>query len=509
MAERVMTLYLEDTNIRLLIARGKQAERWASMPLEPGLVSGGVIVNETQVAQKIRELLTTVHHIKTRTAGGQNIQESIAGMFGGQGKIVVGLSGRDSLYRVLSLPPLPESLLGEAVRREAGRVLPVSLNELYLAYQRIPGSATETRVFVVAFPRKATDILISTLLHAGVKPKVLDLAPLALCNSVNEPRSVIVDARLDSLNIIIMAERVPQVIRSLILQSETKTLSENMPTITEEFSRTIAFYNSSHPQDLLNADVPVFVSGDLAAEPDTWKALVSNLNSKVTSLPSAIQYPEEFPVNDFIVNLGLAAKELMLQRQPGNYSLVNLNAMPASALPKPINPYHIAIPIVAVAGIAGIVLLWNGWQNTKNSTSALQSQLTNVQSQITSSNKSTAALTAQNQSIQAQIQPLQDKANVLTTKMNTLEMARNLTDSDMHQIVTLAPQTVSLATVVYTSTGVNVTGSSAVQQDILNYAVALRDTGGFNVVVSSINYSSKVTTAGTVIDLYNFSFQLK
>ena len=59
MAERVMTLYLEDTNIRLLIARGKQAERWANMPLEPGLVSAGVIVNETQVAQKIRELLTT------------------------------------------------------------------------------------------------------------------------------------------------------------------------------------------------------------------------------------------------------------------------------------------------------------------------------------------------------------------------------------------------------------------------------------------------------------------
>jgi len=137
MAERMMTLYLEDTNIRLLIARGKQAERWASMPLEPGLVSGGVIVNETQVAQKIRELLTTVHHIKTRTTGGQNIQEFIAGMFGGQGKIIVGLSGRDSLYRVLSLPPLPESLLGEAVRREAGRILPVSLNELYLAYQRI------------------------------------------------------------------------------------------------------------------------------------------------------------------------------------------------------------------------------------------------------------------------------------------------------------------------------------------------------------------------------------
>jgi len=29
-------------------------------------------------------------------------------------------------------------MLAEAVRREAGRVLPVSLDQLYLAYQRIP-----------------------------------------------------------------------------------------------------------------------------------------------------------------------------------------------------------------------------------------------------------------------------------------------------------------------------------------------------------------------------------
>jgi len=43
----------------------------------------------------------------------------------------------------------------------------------------------------------------------------------------------------------------------------------------------------------------------------------------------------------------LQLKGIDLQRQPGNYSLVNLNAMPASALPKPTNPYHIAIPIVA------------------------------------------------------------------------------------------------------------------------------------------------------------------
>ena len=103
----------------------------------------------------------------------------------------------------------------------------------------------------------------------------------------------------------------------------------------------------------------MFVSGDLANAPDTWPALVGKLNSKVAILPSAIQYPEDFPVSEFIINLGLATKELALEKEPGNYSLVNLNALPPTAMPKPINPLRIIVPVVAVLGIVGCYYLWN------------------------------------------------------------------------------------------------------------------------------------------------------
>jgi type IV pilus assembly protein PilM len=497
MAEKVMTLYFEDTGIKLLVAKSRRAERWASVPLEPGLVVGGVIVDENQVANKVRELFGTIKQNKT------------ANLIGGKGKLVVGLSGRDSLYRVVSLPVLADSLLGEAVRREAGRVLPVSLDELYLAYQRIPGNANETRVFVAAFPKKATDVLIRTLRLAGVTPRVLDLAPLALCLSVNEPRAIIADARLDSLNIMVMTDRVPQVIRSLVLQSEEKTISENMPTISEEFSRTVAFYNSSHQQEPLDENTPVFVSGDLSNLPDVWQALVGKLNSKVAVLPSVIEYPEDFPVSDYIINLGLVTKELALEKQPGNYSLVNLNALPAAALPKAINVYRIIVPVVAVAGIAGIVFLWSMWQTDKNDIKSLTSQKAATENQIISNTKTIAKLTEQNRLTQAQIQPIKDAANVFTTKLNTLETARFLTDSDVHQIVALKPQTVDVTGMAYSDTAMNVTGLSRTQAEVLSYAQALRDTGGFTVVVSSINYSSEITETGTVIPTYNFTFQMK
>jgi type IV pilus assembly protein PilM len=493
MAERVMTLYFEDSGIKLLIAKGRKAEHWANLPLDPGLVAGGVIVDENRVANKVKEIIASVK----------------SSPISGKGKVVVGLSGRDSLYRVISLPILEKSLLAEAVTREAGRVLPVSLDQLYLAYQRIPGNENETRVFVAAFPKKTTDILIKTLRLAGITPRVLDLAPLALCLSLNESRAIIADARLDSLSIMVIAERVPQVIRSLSLQSEERAISENISTISEEFSRTVAFYNSSHQQAPLDSSVPVFVSGDLANAPDTWPALVGKLDSKVAILPSAIQYPEDFPVSEFIINLGLATKELALEKEPGNYSLVNLNALPPTAMPKPINPLRIIVPVVAVLGIVGCYYMWNNLQTTKKDNVSLQAQETTKKSQITNNAKEVATLTEQNRVAQTQIQPIVDAANIFKSKLTGITGARTLTDSEVHEIIALQPESVVISGVSYTAGAQTVTGSSGTAANILSYAQALRDTGDFTTVVSSIVYSPIVANSGMITPNYDFTLNMK
>ena len=94
-----VTLFIEDTAIKLLEARGRQVKKWAKLPLEPGLVSDGVILDEDQVADKLKELLE-LQGVKAR-------------------KVTAGLSGFNSVYRLVSLPELPLAILPEAVKREA------------------------------------------------------------------------------------------------------------------------------------------------------------------------------------------------------------------------------------------------------------------------------------------------------------------------------------------------------------------------------------------------------
>ncbi len=56
MARKITTLFIRDNSINLLVMKGRRVEKWASLLLEPGLVSQGVVLDEAQVAGKVTEL---------------------------------------------------------------------------------------------------------------------------------------------------------------------------------------------------------------------------------------------------------------------------------------------------------------------------------------------------------------------------------------------------------------------------------------------------------------------
>ena len=86
MAKKVTTLFITDTGINLLVMKGKQVDKWASLRLAPGLVSQGLIVDEERVAELVKQLFK---------------QEKV-----GTDKVITAVSGLDSLYRIITLPSL-------------------------------------------------------------------------------------------------------------------------------------------------------------------------------------------------------------------------------------------------------------------------------------------------------------------------------------------------------------------------------------------------------------------
>jgi len=448
MAKRVTTLFIRDTSIDLVVMKGEQVEKWASLPLEPGLVSQGLIVDEEQVADKVKQIF--------KETGAQT------------SKVITALSGHDSLYRIITLPELPEAVLPEAIRREAKRTIPTPLEDVYFSYQSLPAlTRGESRVFLVTFPRNLADALVRTLRQAGVKPYIMDLAPLALCRIPDEPRAIIVNARLDHLDVAVIADRLPQVIRRLSLPGETESLEERLPLIAEEVNRTVAFYNSSHVENPLDTTVPVFVCGDLVEEPETWQSVVGGAGYQVSALSSPVEPPEGFNFNEFMVNIGLALKELQVEKEGANFSLVNFNALPEAYVPPRFSIVRVLLPVVTIIGIGLVILAVILILINRTSIEVLRSDVTLAETSVTQQQQAITDLTKK-------IGPAKATADALNAQLTTMERERATFHEDLTQIERLAGEQVILNSVNHAGSSVAVTGTASNENAIFRYAEDLR-----------------------------------
>ena len=486
-----VSLFIEDTAIKLLVTSGRRVEKWAKLPLEPELVSDGVILDEAQVAAKLKELFKQ-QKIATRT-------------------VTAGLSGLNSIYRLTSLPELPAAILPEAVKQEAGRIVPVPIDQLYLSYQTIPAPAGETGIFLAAFPRNTADAMLRTLSKAGIKASTMDLAPLALCRTVDAPEAIVIDARSAGLDIAILVDRVPQVIRSLSLPGEAESLAERLPAIAEELERTIAFYNSGHPAKPLSSTAPVFVSGDLAMAPESWPLLSGTQGASVSELPSPVQAPEGFDASQFMVNIGLSLKNLSLEKE-GNFSIINFNTLPEAEKPRGISLAKILTPIGIVIGIGLLFWLWLQIQDVRTHNEALRSQVEINQALIPPQRDAVTALNEEIAAIEPQIAPLEATADIFAATFTDLAEDRSQIDGDLSGIVNLMPAGVDLISISHSGPRVTVTGTAPEEDNIFQYARNLRSSGRYSsVIISSISAGYKqILEDGEIeeIMVYDFVFLL-
>jgi type IV pilus assembly protein PilM len=474
MAKKIVSIFIRDSNINLLVVNGRRVVKWGRTPLEPGLVAQGVIREETQVADKIKELLRL---------------EKV-----GAGKVVAGMSGVNSLYRLITLPEMPEAVLAEAVRREARRVLPVSLDEVYLSFQAVPSGKGEKRLFLATYPRNMADSLLRTLRKAGLDPYLMDLAPLALARIPDEPRAIIINSRAEHADIIVIEDRLPQLIRVLSLPSEAKSLRERLPAISEELTRTVMFYNSSHVEKPLASPVPVFVAGELAEAPDSWPTLVGRFGFPVSLLPLHIDYPEGFPANDLMVNIGLALKELTSERGGGNFSIVNLNTLPEVYRPKRIAMSRILVPAGIIIGLG--ILAYMGYLVQQNSaqTETLKSQVAASERPLAQQNKDIATLKDQVKQTEPQIKPIDTQIGqvaatsaIFTSTREDLTTGRGKVNADLDTIVRLLPSNVDLLAVNHSGEDIIITGLARDEDYIFQYARELRSSGAApSLIIPSI-----------------------
>ena len=489
MINKIVTLYVDDSSIRLLVTSGKQIKKWAELPLEPGLVEGAVVIKEAEVAAKIKQLLKKQGEEARR--------------------VIVGLSGLLCLTRLISLPLLPKEMLTEAVMREAKKTLPLPLEQLYVSWQALPPVKGKARVFLVAVRRKTADSLLRTLRQAGLRPYFMDLKPLALARVVGEETAVIVDVQPTEFDIVIMVDGVPHPVRTVPFPSRALSWQKKLPMIKDELDRTIKFYNDNNQEKPLASSVPIYVSGELADESELYQSLSEKVGHPVSPLSSPLKSSEpeeagrsallrsapaksaeELAPNRYLVNIGLALTELSLENEAG-LSVVNLNALPTAEQPKPRSTTSrtkfVAIPIVLVVVFLLVPLVMRV-QDASADIASTRSQLDIANQVIKQRLLQQEELTASITELEAKLAETQETRNAFSRALTSLDKQGSSVNGDLRETTSALPGTVSLTSVRYAGDTLLISGNSSSETDVLAYARSLKTSGRFSeVIIASVN----------------------
>ena len=202
----MVTIDIEDNGIHILTLKGKRIDKILDINLEQGLVQDGVILDKETVAKCLHDLFQS-----------NGISER---------KVIAGVSGIHSIYRLVRTPILPKAMMGEAVRREMSRVMPVPLNEIYSSWQAENVSDVENVICMVGLPRSTVDSILETLSLAGLETTVMDVKPLALARLADEKDALVINVQSSSFDIVVMIDGIPELLRSLPFPDKDKPADE-------------------------------------------------------------------------------------------------------------------------------------------------------------------------------------------------------------------------------------------------------------------------------------------
>lgn len=166
--KRIIGLDIGTCLIKAVEARkvgGKlEITNFGTCPTPQGVISNGRVMDPPEVALAVKEALN---------AGGIRGRE-----------VCAAISGGEVIVRHVFCPKMPREELAQAVKWEARAYVPYSIEEASIDFDVVGyghDSPERLEVMIVAAPKSLVESHVETMELAGVKPRFLDIQPIAIC----------------------------------------------------------------------------------------------------------------------------------------------------------------------------------------------------------------------------------------------------------------------------------------------------------------------------------------
>ena len=286
----IASITIEHGMVKLLVCRGLEVLDYRVLMVNPRFFREGQVSNSVRVAGLI-----------------QNALLEMKGRFRKAIGVVPGFQNR---LRLMQFPRAQGLDPRTVIAQEAIRTMRVSTDTYLLSWQRLADRLDRSRWLVLATSRRSIASMLDTAQRAAIGLKTLELKPFALARAINQPEAVVAWAAPDGCDVVIVKDSVPVEHQSLFWGAELVEDTVLVDRLTEVVGRTLAGFNQNSSEGPMSDDAPLIVCGSpVGREPTIAYQVANNLGRITGVLASPLAYPDDFPINDLIVNIGLSLWE--------------------------------------------------------------------------------------------------------------------------------------------------------------------------------------------------------
>jgi len=354
----VVTIDISQTGVRIMETRGGVVRSWADASFEPEEVQMAAPMGGHALGTMVKQLMNS-SGIKAKSA-----VVSISGMY-----------TVSRLIQVSDLPPAPT--LDESVNDIASTIMPVPAADRYFFWQAVNASEGERQVFITGVPRYIMDDQIRALKTVGINPQIIELKSMALARAVNKEQALIFNIEPTNFDIIIVVKGVPEVVHSLAWQRDNMNLEDAAEYLATNLEMTVDFYNSNHLDTPFDTTNPLYITGEMSAEPEMMEKLRDRLGFNIEQLTPPLECPAFLPISQYAVNIGLAMrKEIPIRDSNGGTGLfpLDMNLLPQAYRPWRPTANQIYGAVILIAAITLIFPLMEATAEVMGKTVALEQE---------------------------------------------------------------------------------------------------------------------------------------
>jgi hypothetical protein len=332
---------------------------------------------------------------------------------------------------------------------------------------------------------------------AGIRPEVMNLKPLALARAVNRRDAVIIDIERDTVDLVVVADGIPAIARTVASKGEAVLFEDRLPQIADEYARTVEFYNGGHHEKPLDQAAPVVLTGLLADDSDVFALLTAALARPVERFVPTGGFPPDFPSGRFAVNIGLARRQYVSRNGAGAGTITlspagNPNVLPRKGGSRRISPSGILYPLAA-AGLACLaIFLYQLQVDVGAKTEGIRSELVSVNQQIDTMRDAAAGMTVAIADAEAEADGLEEARLAVLDAMSSSNMA-----DDLLPVLEAVPGSVAIASIAQTADSIELSGTAGSEVVVTTFVLALERTGVFSSVYLS---TLSIGGGGTRVD---------